>query len=138
MTFFDFPIYSIPSEKETQVIDLTHQLIVLVNDDEYGPEEKELLEKVLKAVDATIEQIQLITTKQILHYQIATSSEQRPLIIAFGIRPEQLGLQLDKRLFQIMRLPRFALLFSQDLVTLSGDVNGKRALWQALKVYFHS
>ena len=56
------------------------------------------------------------------------------VIISFGLKPQQIGLNLDHQLYKLLRLKNIKLIFAHSLSDLEHNKRLKKSLWEVLKL----
>ena len=136
MSFFDYPIYSLPDLTDVQVSTAVTP-VVYVTIDEYGSTEETLLGKILSAAKFDLNTIAIHKIEPTNSVDaLKAVGKQQQLIIAFGVTPLRLGVNCDKTPYQLINISGKTILLSDSLMTLSSDSNKKKALWIAIKKYY--
>ncbi|TDQ07677.1 hypothetical protein [Pedobacter metabolipauper] len=112
-------------------------ILILVNDaenevsDEKG---RELLRKIVKSVNLSANDFALLNYAgyHTADFQMLQSHFSSVLIFAFGVAPEQLGLQGHPENTLVME-GNVKLIFAQELRKLDADQNRKKTLWGSLQ-----
>lgn len=137
MTFFNFSTYQIPDKKDISQIDLTSDLVIVVNEDAFANEERNLLKKILAAVGKDLEQSQVILLKNERNVKLSNPLNSENLLLIFGIKPLNLGLQISQNLYRQIKMSKKTYIFSQSLKNLPTLREDRRSLWQVLKAYYN-
>ena len=111
---------------------------VVLNESDWTDQTKELLLKMLKAVKLEDNQFQIIqipsgssiSCESLIHLQ------SKAKILAFGITPADLHMNIKASLYQTTQLEEASLLFSDSLSALIKSPALKKPLWTALQTIF--
>lgn len=96
-----------------------------------------LMDKIAASVGLSLENdVQTLFVLEDVQLSYTLSQKPEQIIVVFGPAPKQLGLNLEKQLYQITQLNGHTFLFSDSLSTITTDQQAKRALWSALKALF--
>lgn len=142
MSFFDFNIYTIPEAHHLEIVSVQMPLTIIVREHQLGDAEKELLVKILASVGQSLEAAQVVklspdtSCRLQMHVSSTPVEDIRPLIIVFGLLPEECSMQVEKRPYTLLQLKSKSVLFAHSLNELSSLNDAKRALWIALKKHF--
>ena len=142
MSFFDYPIYKIPHESTIEVIPVNGLLTIIVRENNFGINEKALLEKILASVGQSLDTAQLSQLPENINCRIEMADMASldhislPLVMIFGLSPSECSLQIDNSFYQLIKISSKNYLFSHALSDLANMNDAKRALWMSLKKYF--
>lgn len=131
----DIDLYNIPEPTSDGLPEPLENLIVLTQAD-YAAH-NQLLAKILAAikleegVNVAIHQIHPEETVSASHL-----AHKATRLIAFGLKPAQLGINGKFKGYRFFKTETFSLLFSHSLEKLAGLPEKKKNLWQALQAEF--
>lgn len=136
--FNNFEIVRLPEDQNPEFIpfEKAGSPPVLVVSNPLNEEEKSLLSKIMQSINRT-------TDQNFLLVQLAEKSsgkladqwfKEESIIISFGVPFSQLGFQLDKTLYRILKMAGKSFLLVDTLSKISGSADLKRKLWSQLKL----
>ena len=113
-----------------------HKVVILVK--ELNPTDSELLEKILGAVQLTLQTVEIIKmnenpTMDLSHIFTQKSVNQ---LISFGIMMSEVNLMLRLTPYEILESKGIKFISSVSLTDLQNDIPKKKLLWGALKEMF--
>ncbi len=121
----------------------SRQVLLVVAAEPEHPQNLEFLKKVLAAAGLDIERDCLLLELPPDRYRDEAISLNQfwktrcpETVLAFGIRPEQLGLRLQIHPYQITQFYQTQFLFADKLSLLEPDRERKGKLWNSLKIMF--
>lgn len=100
-----------------------------------GDNEMILLKNILKALNISLENIQLIKNEKAFQFRQFNFTPFSKFIF-FGYRPKDLELNIEIAPYQIVNFQKAYLLFSHELSSIEKDRNLKLALWKSLQLLF--
>lgn len=111
------------------------KIMVCVQKSEYGDVEKQLLSKVLNAIQTPIENVNIVLLET-QNVSLTQSIRSRTIdtIISFGTKPQQIGFNISVQLYQWAQMEDCKILVCNSLKKVAADKNMKMALWQAIKI----
>lgn len=138
--FEDLPLYLLPSTLPLRVLGESSRSywIILAQSEEENSSLQDFLSKILKALnlEMSIDTYRMIADHSngfYLSKQFSDDDDPK-IIIAFGFKPEELGLSIAYRPYQLMKLSNHQFLLCDLLDTIQDDPNKKRALWETLQL----
>jgi DNA polymerase III psi subunit len=122
--------------KTTPLYRPKHKVVILV--DELNPTDSELLEKILGAVQLTLQSVEIIEmsknpTMDLSHIFTQKSVSQ---LISFGVMMSEVNLMLRLTPYQILESKGVKFISGVSLTDLQNDIPKKKLLWGALKEMF--
>ena len=137
--FFEGEIISInESEKQLSEIEGGGEkgLLIVI----FRKEEAQIpfLEKVFSAIKMDLKKdLHLLKLEATSQFQLMELQKQLSFreVIFFGFDPRQCGLNLNWKSYHAINWNGLKLMTAEDLISLSGNENSKRALWNALKTW---
>lgn len=137
MSFFDFPLYDIPTSVEGQMITKAGPHIYVHRDD-YSEASQSLLTKILAAAKYELSSLEVSRLSPEDNYKVLDRGlAEDQLVISFGLGPQRLGLNCDGAPYVLLRLGGKSVLFCHRLEQIAGDAMMKKALWGALKSFYN-
>ena len=140
--FYNFPRYDI-IENDKNIKTKSHwnnegEILILVTDEYEREELKSLLHKILAAIQSNESNTSIIQIPKNERIKVIdlSSYENCHTVIIMGIRPLEIGLNLQHKLFELNRLNGRNILFSPGLDDLNDNMEFKKHLWAALKEHF--
>jgi len=95
------------------------------------------LKKIFAAVGKPMEELSVLEMAVGGHkYDSPLRFEGYRYLFLFGVEPSDLGLQVAKRPYEVLRVHHSVIVCADDLDSLGGDSEKKRALWSCLQTIF--
>jgi uncharacterized protein involved in copper resistance len=138
--FFSFPVYQLHEDSHLASVPAEINDLVIVADKEDSKQELEnQILKIARSVgkDQDTTTIFYLAQNQGLDTQSLLGSGRKLLIISFGIQGKRLGVQMENVKYDLLKFGDATFLFADTVESLQRDVDKKRRLWAALKMYFH-
>jgi DNA polymerase III psi subunit len=138
---FEWNYYEIPPQKDLLLSrkgNNKKKLLVLTPTNLSGTEHS-LLRNILQAIGYDLEDDCLhCMLEPGFRYPLGNTAEQDDFktCLAFGLAPEDLGLQIQPLPYRFFRLGGISICFSTGFSELQTNKKEKQALWSALKDYF--
>lgn len=145
--FKDTNIFALP-EAEKQPIELLGNnkkgVLIVFRAQGWNQELRNFLEKILRAVQLNFEEdihyLNITNHPSISFFQLNQNKAYRH-VIAFGLAPKELGLNIESRLYQPILLSDIQWLFAHNIQDIFEErQQGKKqmaaALWKALQLMF--
>ncbi|MDG2449677.1 MAG: DNA polymerase III subunit psi [Saprospiraceae bacterium] len=142
LSFYNFKRYDIIENS----IEIEHKVhwkndastLVIVTSDYQNPELKILLHKILNAINCSEENTCLIELQETHRLKLIdlTQYHSAHSIICIGLKPLELGLNIEANLFHKKSLLNKSMLFSPSLSELEQNLDYKKMLWAELKNHF--
>ncbi|MBP6385501.1 MAG: DNA polymerase III subunit psi [Pseudarcicella sp.] len=100
--------------------------------------EKELLAKILTAVNLTLENVTILTLEeaQSIDFKWVLNNEPVRYFITFGIELQHINLKIPLELYVAKQIKGIQFLMSDSLEAMQADNTKKRLIWNALKQIF--
>ncbi len=114
-------------------------LIIVLDKTALTKESELLLSKILKAVNHNYpEQTYIIDSSNFKQFKILEVFKKTGIhkLLAFGVNPINLGLNLSFKYYSCFEVLNYNLLFSEPLKDLAIKDNSKKMLWSSLKNFF--
>jgi DNA polymerase III psi subunit len=113
-----------------------HKVVILVN--ELSPEDAALLEKILGAVQLTLQNVEIIEMSKNKDLNLSHIFTQKSVgqLISFGVMMSEVNLMLRLTPYQILESKGVKFLSGVSLLDLQNDIPKKKLLWGALKEMF--
>lgn len=113
-----------------------HQVLILT--DNPSPEELTLLENILKAVQLSLDTVELLDLSKVagLRYKELLSDKYLHHLLSFGVPLKKVGLQIFLMPYQAREVEGVQFLLVDALKDIQDDKNKKKALWNVLKQLF--
>ncbi len=126
----------IPSKLTPPNIIFKHKVLILT--DSISESEKALLSKILGAIGASIEQVDLVelSKTQTLDYQSFMSQNITRKVISFGVGLGKINWNILLNIYQPKNVSGVDFLLSDELRILETNRDLKQTLWGALKAMF--
>lgn len=135
--FIDFQFYDIPAVADSGVQDPKSIIIVLRKSDH--SQHEALLLKILSAIKLDVPtQVSFIPLEDQQAYNTGVLPKTVKQVIAFGLKPSDLGFNSAFKGYRFYQTETFSILFSHTLAKLSAEQAKKKQLWAALKSEFMS
>lgn len=145
--FLDFPVFPAPEfqfRREKCRGENQKKVLLLIPSDQDTEVLQAFLSKILKAAHLDPQKDILlcpVDDGELLHLPSLIRKEPAETVIAFGIAPERLSVQLSVSPYQPIRIGSLRLLFAHSLTDIHEErrQGGKQkagALWQALQALF--
>ncbi|GEM_PF-1783643 len=139
---FDLKIFLLPDPANLTIQGKAEKgiTIVLQEVEWQTPSYRQLLQKILQAVDLKLEKdVGLLPLRA--HKPVSLTLLQQRVnalhhVLAFGCGPTTLGLQIDAPHYRPLAIGNCRIVFAAALARLHVDVAHKKALWRALKTFF--
>ena len=139
--YFDFPLYLDKSDKIRRFLENSHATFsVFVDVEDFTPDNKVLLFKILEAIQLDIKhevQIFGLRSDERMHLAQNLDLGQNHRFLGFGMNAERMGLQCKTIPYEIMHVRSLKVLFAHKLSDLQGNVDYKKQLWGLLKQFNH-
>lgn len=134
--FFNFPIIVVP---EINAVESNNkEVLVVLLQAEYGEEEAQLLEKILKAIQIdlhTAHIVQLTSAETTSFDKLQQAFGVRSLI-CFGVPLQRLGIHFRLPKYQPLKKEALRLIHADSLPVIAKNKNFKSLLWKGLKHLF--
>ncbi len=106
--------------------------------EEDHPEESEMLIRMIQAVGRDPEQMAFVAAmkEDLPPYKRLKKDFSFAYMIAFGLQPSDLGLNIEVKENEIVRMEERAILFTTGYKELEGKQESKAALWRSMQVLF--
>jgi DNA polymerase III psi subunit len=113
-----------------------HKVVILVN--ELNPTDSELLEKILSAVQLTLQNVEIIEMSKNPNMDLSHIFTQKSVnqLISFGVMMSEVNLMLRLTPYQILESKGVKFISGVSLSDLQNDIPKKKLLWGALKEMF--
>ncbi len=140
MTLTD-KVLLIPSDKNGESYTLAGKglkhLVVVVARTSSGDVELELLDKMMKAIQYSLdEDVVLIIKEQDSLLAISNIVSSWQDMILFGVAPEEVGFQIDNNPYRILPFEKKRLLIVDSLQSISSSAEKKKVLWSLFQKMF--
>lgn len=138
---FDLKIFSIPESTPEPLVGSGQKgtLVVVPLADWDIDAHRSLITKILQAVHLDPEKdvyVVGLRTGERISLQAWRQQGVLRQVLAFGCRPDEIGLQIEASLYRPVELNGTHYLFAAPLAELSRDVPHKKALWAAMQQMF--
>ncbi len=126
----------IPTQSTPPAFIFKHKVLILT--DSISESEKALLSKILGAIGATIEQVDLVelSKTQTLDYQSFITQNITQKVISFGVGLGKINWSILLNIYQPKNVSGVDFLLSDELRILETNRDLKQTLWGALKAMF--
>lgn len=130
------PLSVVAPPKTTPLYRPNHKVVILVN--ELNPADAELLEKILGAVQLTLQNVEVIEMSKNKDLNLSHIFTQKSVsqLISFGVMMSEVNLMLRLTPYQILESKGVKFLSGVSLSDLQNDIPKKKLLWGALKEMF--
>lgn len=130
--FFNFPLFVLPDRKKGAVIDKFRPILILVQEEDYQNDSKELLANILNAINISIdEQVYLLTIADDTRYNWLDYPTQ--LILSFGVPFKNIGIHYTVPPYRLLAYQDRQFLYVHDLTKIAAEKKWKAALWGEIK-----
>ena len=141
MTALRDQIFNIPEHNSTADYTISgqgsKQLVIVVESENYGKEEAELLGKMIKAIQYDqISDVYLLAVEKGAQLSLSAIVESWNDIILFGVSPHQIGIHIEFKPYLILPLEAKRALYVDDLKSLGTNAAKKQALWTLFQKMF--
>jgi len=102
------------------------------------PEENEMLIRLIKAIGRDPEQLAMLAAKkeELPPYKRLKKEFSFAFMLAFGLQPSDLDLNIEAKRNEIVRIGEQALLFTTGYKELERNQESKAALWRSMQTLF--
>ncbi len=106
--------------------------------EEDHPEESEMLIRLIRAIGRDPERLAFVAVakEDLPPYKLLKKDFSFAYMIAFGLQPSDLGLNIEAKGNEIVRMGERALLFTAGYKELEGKQESKAALWRSMQILF--
>ncbi len=106
--------------------------------EEDHPEESEMLTRLTQAIGRNPEELAFVAARkeELPPYKRLNKDFSFEYMIAFGIQPSDLGLNIEAKINEIVRMGGRSLLFTRSYRKLEGEQESKADLWRSMQVLF--
>ncbi|SDL52491.1 DNA polymerase III, psi subunit [Siphonobacter aquaeclarae] len=113
-----------------------HQVLILV--DNPSAEDLTLLENILKAVNLSLDSVELLDLAKVagLRYKELLNDQYLHHLLSFGVPLKKVGLQIFLMPYQARQVEGVQFLLVDPLQDIQADKDKKKALWRVLKQLF--
>ena len=113
-----------------------HQVLILV--DNPSAEDLSLLENILKAVNLSLDSVELLDLAKVagLRYKELLNDQYLHHLLSFGVPLKKVGLQIFLMPYQARQVEGVQFLLVDPLQDIQADKDKKKALWRVLKQLF--
>lgn len=113
-----------------------HQVLILV--DNPSAEDLTLLENILKAVNLSLDSVELLDLAKVagLRYKELLNDQYLHQLLSFGVPLKKVGLQIFLMPYQARQVEGVQFLLVDPLQDIQADKDKKKALWRVLKQLF--
>lgn len=136
---FDFPVFPIWENALAEGNGLNNKKILVCLSDQKGPAVQEFLQKVIASVGVDLHndafELYLPTGYQI-NFSTLDHEKGFNTALFFGLRPTDVGLNLNAQKYQPLSYLDKTYLFSDALEVIQNKPELKRPLWEGLKAVF--
>lgn len=136
-SYFSIPIYTDNTKRIERVYDNDKSnVFVFLKKRDYSPENKDLLKKILAAVQVNLEEnvkLLLLNPDDDAYVVDEMDFSVKNHFFAFGLNAKRLGLQSKTIPYKWMKLDNLSILFSHTLTDLQKNVSYKKRLWGELQ-----
>lgn len=113
------------------------KLLCISDADSFGDQEKSTLEKMITAIKYDAEKdIFILTVPQDCHLSLSNLGLEYKDILLFGIRPDQIGLQVEYSLYTILHFDQRNVLVCDSIRQINAVPQKKQVLWGKLQEMF--
>lgn len=139
---FDEDIYNLDqSFLQSEQIEILEgkEIAVVINDSasSFPKTSKDLLEKILNAAKVDMSKVEMVYAKDQVHSFNYLQNQFFPYkLIAFGLKPASMGLNIRLGLYQLADFRGCQILIADDLNRIAADVKRKTYLWRSLQKMF--
>lgn len=112
--------------------------VVIITQGFINANQNNFLKSILASVKIGTEDVMkiAISDDSIVNLKKILPGNKEYILLIFGCTPGQLGMHLNSRLNEVVRISSFSLLFTHSLEQLDKSVALKKALWISLKQIF--
>ncbi len=132
---FDIPE---PDKSKIHLEGQGRQKLLCISDaDSFGDQEKSTLEKMITAIKYDSEKdIFILTVPQDCHLSLSNLGLEYKDILLFGIRPDQIGLQVEYSQYTILHFDQRNVLVCDSIRQINAVPQKKQVLWGKLQEMF--
>lgn len=142
-SFYDYPKYRLIEDVSISIdhnLDKDKKVMVLCKKKDLNGPNHELLLKILQAIGHTPESTQIIGVDdhEKINVTLLLSNVQPETLLSFEINLNKNGLNLEQKLYRLIKLMDTTIIISEALSTLQGKKEAKVKLWGALQEHFQN
>jgi hypothetical protein len=132
-----YPIPEFDSLAINLIGDGSRGLLCITESDSFGQDEEMTLKKLISAIKYDFDKdIFFLKIHKGDIFSVGTLPVQYKDVIAFGVLPEQLGLNIDYKWYEILKFDHSRMLLSESIKDLNTFPQKKQQLWVKLQQMF--
>lgn len=132
--FFNFKLFIAP--ESLKLPNEAYSLVIALNQNAKGIIEMDTLQKIIAAIGYDLDKDVILLDNQLVSSMELHQQYQVKAVISFGVPLSNLGINVEAKLYEPIKIREISILKVEDLSLIAQDKNKKLLLWNSLKLMF--